>query len=135
MRDMQIHLESLRRDADECQRISDAAAGDAAKRDLFARLAEHHRVLAAEVERAIAARQPADRLIDRSMLSRHLATTDRHIAEADREIAAQRADIDRLQRGGASTAQAIRVVKVLEGTQATHKQNRVRILAELDKPG
>jgi hypothetical protein len=51
---MQKHLERLRRDADECQRISDGAA-DEAKRELFSRLAEHHRVLAAEVARAIAA--------------------------------------------------------------------------------
>jgi Mor family transcriptional regulator len=54
MKDMQIHLERLRQDAAECRRISEQAT-DAAKRELFAKLAEHHRVLAAEVERAIAA--------------------------------------------------------------------------------
>jgi hypothetical protein len=38
------------------KRISDAAT-DKEKRDLFARLAEHHRVLASELERAIAERK------------------------------------------------------------------------------
>ena len=53
MKDMQKHLDSLQRDAAECQLISELAS-DQAKRDLFAKLAQHHRVLAAEVERAIA---------------------------------------------------------------------------------
>jgi len=54
MKDMKAHLEKLRRDAAECQLISDLAT-DKSKRGLFAKLAEHHRVLAGEVERAIAA--------------------------------------------------------------------------------
>jgi hypothetical protein len=70
MQDMQKHLESLRRDADECQRISDGA-NDQAKRDLFARLAQHHRVLAAEVERAIAEQKADPGSMDTSMLARH----------------------------------------------------------------
>jgi hypothetical protein len=41
------------RDAAECALISNLAT-DPAKRDLFAKLAEHHRVLATEVENAIA---------------------------------------------------------------------------------
>jgi hypothetical protein len=53
MKDMQVHLEKLRTDAAECALISDLAT-DPEKRRLFAKLAEHHRVLAAEVERAIA---------------------------------------------------------------------------------
>ena len=77
MDDMQIHLESLRRDADECQRISDAAA-DKSRRDLFARLAEHHRVLAGEVERAIAECDPTADGAVQSILTRHLATTETH---------------------------------------------------------
>jgi hypothetical protein len=60
---------------------SASATTDKAKQDLFARLAEHHRVLAAEVEKAIACQQAPDRVMDQSMLSRHLATADRHIAE------------------------------------------------------
>lgn len=52
MQDMQKHLEVLLRNAEECQRVSDRAI-DQQKRELFAKLAEHHRVLAAEVERAI----------------------------------------------------------------------------------
>ena len=43
-----------RKPAAECERISGSAT-DSAKRDLFAKLAEHHRILAAEVERAIEA--------------------------------------------------------------------------------
>jgi hypothetical protein len=49
-------LESLR-DAAECKMISDLAT-DKTKHDLFAKLAEHHRVLAAEFKRAIQARLP-----------------------------------------------------------------------------
>jgi len=50
---MQVHLEKLRADAAECQLISDLAT-DPQKRQLFAKLAQHHLTLAQEVERAIA---------------------------------------------------------------------------------
>lgn len=53
MQDMKVHLEKLRTDAAECALISDLAT-DPQKRELFARLAEHHRMLAAVIERAIA---------------------------------------------------------------------------------
>ncbi len=53
MQDMIAHLEKLRREAAECLMISDLAT-DVDKRELFARLAAHHRVLASAVERAIA---------------------------------------------------------------------------------
>ena len=53
MKDMQAHLEKLRSDAAECALISNLATNQE-KRELFARLAEHLRVLASEVERAIA---------------------------------------------------------------------------------
>ena len=52
MKDMLKHLESLRRDAAECAGVS-AASNDRAKRALFAKLAAHHQILAAEVQRAI----------------------------------------------------------------------------------
>lgn len=52
MKDMQVHLEKLRNDASECELISGLAT-DREKRELFARLAEHHRGLASELERAI----------------------------------------------------------------------------------
>jgi hypothetical protein len=45
-------LETLRADAIECERIRDSAT-DPKKRELFARLAQHLSVLAAEVEAAI----------------------------------------------------------------------------------
>jgi hypothetical protein len=52
MKDMQKHLETLLRNAAECDLVSDLAT-DKEKRELFARLAEHHRALAGEVQRAI----------------------------------------------------------------------------------
>jgi hypothetical protein len=55
MKDLKLHLDKLRADAAECDRIRDLA-DDPQKRDLFARLAEHYRVLAAEIERAIGKR-------------------------------------------------------------------------------
>lgn len=53
MKDMQAHLEKLRAQIAECELIRDLATNKA-KRDLFAKLADHHRLLASEVERAIA---------------------------------------------------------------------------------
>lgn len=53
MRDMKAHLEKLRIQVAECEMIRDLAT-DPKKRELFNRLAEHHRVLVAEIERAIA---------------------------------------------------------------------------------
>ena len=52
MKDMQAHLEKLRVQVAECEMIRDLAT-DRKKRELFARLAEHHRTLAYEIERAI----------------------------------------------------------------------------------
>lgn len=49
---MQAHLEKLRVQIAECEIIRDLAT-DPKKRDLFARLAEHHKVLAAEIEKAM----------------------------------------------------------------------------------
>jgi hypothetical protein len=53
MRDMQAHLEKLRVQIVECELIRDLAT-DKVKRALFDRLAEHTRVLAADLECAIA---------------------------------------------------------------------------------
>ena len=52
MQDMEPHLEKLLKDAEECALISKLAT-DTAKRELFARLSEHLKTLAKEVERAI----------------------------------------------------------------------------------
>lgn len=52
MQDKRVHLEKLRTEASECQMISELTT-DKQKRDLFAKLAEHHRTLANEVERAM----------------------------------------------------------------------------------
>ncbi|MGY4234982.1 hypothetical protein ACVIIW_003929 [Bradyrhizobium sp. USDA 4449] len=54
MMDMKEHLEKLRVQIAECEIIRNLAT-DPKKRELFGRLAEHHRVLAAELEKAIAA--------------------------------------------------------------------------------
>lgn len=53
MRDMQAKLDSLLEQASECAKIASEAT-DAAKQELFARLAQHFTVLASEVEKAIA---------------------------------------------------------------------------------
>jgi hypothetical protein len=52
MKDMQTHLERLRVQVAECEMIRDLAT-DEKKRQLFAKLAEHFRILAAEIERAM----------------------------------------------------------------------------------
>jgi hypothetical protein len=55
MQDMKLHFEKLLRDAAECRLISDPAI-DNGMQGLFARVAEHDAMLAAEIERAIAER-------------------------------------------------------------------------------
>jgi hypothetical protein len=52
MEDMRAQLQKLRSEAAECAVIA-AKATTWGKRDLFTRLAQHYRILAAEVERAI----------------------------------------------------------------------------------
>jgi hypothetical protein len=52
MRDMQVHLERLREQAAEYEMIREIAT-DRVKRDLFAKLAEHFKILATEVEHAM----------------------------------------------------------------------------------
>ena len=54
MLDIKAHLEKLRAQIAECEMIRDLAT-DEKKRELFGRLAEHHKVLAAELEKALAA--------------------------------------------------------------------------------
>ena len=51
MKDMQAHLEKLRTRIAECEMIRHLAT-DRKKRKLFARLAEHFKVLAGEIDRA-----------------------------------------------------------------------------------
>lgn len=53
MKDMRTHLEKLRTQVAECELIRDLAT-DKTKRELFSRVAEHLKVLASEIERAIA---------------------------------------------------------------------------------
>jgi hypothetical protein len=52
LKDMQTQMEKLRTDAAECELIADLAT-NTAKRDLFARLASHLRVLGDEAEKAM----------------------------------------------------------------------------------
>jgi hypothetical protein len=49
---MQAHLEKLRAEIANCERVAKLAT-DTAKRELFTRLAQHYRILASEVDRAI----------------------------------------------------------------------------------
>jgi hypothetical protein len=53
MKDMRHILETLRRNIAECERPR-LTAKSAIKCDIFKRLADHYKVLAAELERAIA---------------------------------------------------------------------------------
>lgn len=53
MKDMQTHLEKLQVQIAECEMIRDLAT-DPKKRELFARLADHFRVLAGEIEKSMA---------------------------------------------------------------------------------
>lgn len=52
MKDLQAHLEKLRMEAADCEMIARLAT-DKIKQQLFIKLAEHYKVLAAEVERAM----------------------------------------------------------------------------------
>ena len=52
MQDMKTHLEKLRVEAEECELISKLATNQT-KKELFAKLAAHHRMLADEVERTM----------------------------------------------------------------------------------
>lgn len=54
MKDMQAQLEKLRVEAEECELISKLATNKT-KKELFAKLAAHHRTLADEVARTIGA--------------------------------------------------------------------------------
>jgi hypothetical protein len=59
MQDVQARLEKLRSEAAECRLISDLAT-DKKKRELFARLADHLSLLAAEIANAIVAQNGMD---------------------------------------------------------------------------
>ena len=54
MKDMQAHLEMLRAQITECERLGWRSKRKI-KRDIFEKLASHYKVLAAELEQAIAA--------------------------------------------------------------------------------
>jgi hypothetical protein len=62
MKDMQAYLEKLRVQIAECEMIRDLAT-DKAKRELFTRLAEHFKVLAGQIEVAMA--PPPDTFLGR----------------------------------------------------------------------
>ena len=53
MKDMQAHLETLRENIAQCERLRQGSKSKI-KRDIFGRLAAHYKVLAGELERAIA---------------------------------------------------------------------------------
>jgi RNA polymerase-binding transcription factor DksA len=55
MKDMKEHLQKMLAQVAECELIRDLAT-DKQKRELFDRLAQHHRELARQIELAIASR-------------------------------------------------------------------------------
>ena len=65
MKDMQAHLDKLQAQVAECELIRDLTT-DRDKRELFDRLARHHRELARQIEIAIASRNaPVDTFLGR----------------------------------------------------------------------
>ena len=64
MRDMQTHLEKLRQQLAECERIRDLAT-DTAKRDLFATLVDHFKILTAQIETTMAGQELSDTFLGR----------------------------------------------------------------------
>jgi hypothetical protein len=58
MQDMRAQVEKLHVQIAECELIRDLAT-DPKKRELFARLAEHFKVLVADIEKVMAAAPPA----------------------------------------------------------------------------
>jgi hypothetical protein len=64
MKDLQAHLERLRLQTAECEMIRDLAT-DMAKREMFAKLAEHFKLLADELEKEITKRSPANTFLGR----------------------------------------------------------------------
>jgi hypothetical protein len=64
MRDMQSALQTLRAQIAECERVRDSAT-DYEKRQLFTRLVEHFKMLAAHVEKAMADATAGDTFLGR----------------------------------------------------------------------
>ena len=64
MKDMEAHREKLLIQAAECELIRDLAT-DTQKRELFDRLARHHRELARQIEIAVVSRSASDTFLDR----------------------------------------------------------------------
>jgi len=80
MKDMLAHLEELQTQISECKLIRDLAT-EPKKRELFARLAEHYRVLAAEVKKAMIAAEPYDSAADEARRLRDKAAEAEQLAE------------------------------------------------------
>ncbi|MGY3036179.1 acyl-CoA reductase-like NAD-dependent aldehyde dehydrogenase [Bradyrhizobium sp. USDA 4354] len=72
MKDMQAHLELLRRQIAECERMQQAATSEL-KRNALARLLARYRAIAVELEEAIAKMPPRDILLDRTKEARQVA--------------------------------------------------------------
>ena len=63
MKDMQAHLNSLRAQIADCERLRRGARSQV-KRDIFGRLATQYKCLATELERAITASLELERAIE-----------------------------------------------------------------------
>jgi hypothetical protein len=64
-------------------------------------------------------------------IERYLAEAERHVALGEQHVARQRKIVAELERDGHDTAQARELLRVLEGTQASHVSHRDRLLTEL----
>ena len=64
MQDIQEHLEKLREQMADCERLRDTAT-DEGKRKLFSTIATHYKVLIDELERVIREGAPSDTFLGR----------------------------------------------------------------------
>jgi hypothetical protein len=71
--------------------------------------------------------------MEEAMIRDHLALAERHVAEGERHIAEQRARLDELERAGADTQLARKVLQVFEETQAMYVSDRARLRAEFEQ--
>ena len=71
----------------------------------------------------------------RALVDEHLAQAERHVTDGEALVARQREIVERLERGGHDTREAMTLLRQLEQAQALHIQERDRLLqerAELD---
>jgi hypothetical protein len=63
----------------------------------------------------------------------HLALAERHLAEGEERLVRQQELIAELDRDGHDTKDARMILATMRETQALHRQDRERILSELEQ--